>query len=639
MKQESKMAEDKTSTGDEAFESGFTWRSLLAVLYSIFIFTPAIIWISLQTVGVSIAAAVEVCTLLLFVEYSRLTGHSLKIQEATIIFGISSIAGSAGFLGFIYRAYYVRSPLLLLFNINRNAIPTWWAPPYGSGVWEARTLLAPEWFMPIIIFLIMNTLHILVGLSLGLLGREFYIEGEKLPFPFQQMNVAAISTLVERDGERYNAFIIAAILSMLYGIVLYTIPTASRAFGVELQFLPIPWIDFWFYIQRVLPGATLGFATDLIHIAYPILLPNNIVWCLFIGSFFRFFIMNPLLVRLGLTDWGKRWVPGMDCQRILQESTLYFWMNPIIGISIAVGVIPIVLNAKIIFNSLRSLFKRVDDSNRISGSPVDYRVLIGMWLLGSVGLTVLTLLLVPDFPITVLLLYCFVFPLVGCLILTRMVGIAGGSTGFPYLRELLLASSGYAGLDAWFVPLPLVEHLAGTGFTCQFKICQLTKTTVTSWIKMFALGYVLSLVMGFVYVEAFWRVAPIPSYEYPAPAIVWPLDVMFQSLWISKPTTFWHPDYMLYSFVITAVLTALAQRVPQISMVSIAIGLNIPLPMMMTNLIALLIKYVLGRLKGRNWVEQTKGTIAAGVFAGEGVAIVIGIAIAIVRNSLWTAPY
>jgi len=44
------------------FKSGLTWRSMLALLYSLFIFTPAVIYTSLVTLGGALGTAVEYAT-------------------------------------------------------------------------------------------------------------------------------------------------------------------------------------------------------------------------------------------------------------------------------------------------------------------------------------------------------------------------------------------------------------------------------------------------------------------------------------------------------------------------------------------------------------------------------------------------
>ena len=48
----------------EEFKSGISWKSLLAVFYSLGIFTPAVIWLNLVTVGVALGSTISFCVLL-----------------------------------------------------------------------------------------------------------------------------------------------------------------------------------------------------------------------------------------------------------------------------------------------------------------------------------------------------------------------------------------------------------------------------------------------------------------------------------------------------------------------------------------------------------------------------------------------
>jgi len=622
------------------FKSGLTWRSMLALLYSVVVFSPAVIWLQLVTIGAGLAG-LSYFVLLVFVEYSRIAGKRLTKQEAAIIFGPASLGVGGGyFLDLIYRSYFMQHPIPRLFGIDVRQIPTWWAPPYTINALELRTFIHPVFFTPLIVAIVTFFTSFAGGLFFGILGREIFIEGERLEFPLQQIDATAITTLCERDEQKISIFSWTALIGLIYGIILYTVPTITRALKKPVEILPIPWFDFYDTIERFMPGGALGVATDAIIFASGIMLPPNIVIGMFIGSLIRFLIINPLLVHFGWTDWATRWVAGMTVTKIYQESTLYFWLNPLIGIGFAVGIVPILLRWRMFARIIsRNVFKISSTiaQKRISGKMFPRIWLIILFLIGCVGAIIIDLLLVPGFPIWALILYEIVFPFIYLLTAGRMIGITGQEASIPYLKQLTILASGYPKIDAWFLPLSLNP---GTGWLRTFKVAQLTETDPRSYIYTQLIAFPLAVLVSFIYVSLFWKIAPIPSAAYPAPAIQWPVSIMNQCVWITRPEKFFHIDWLLASFAIYGGITAVFELIGiPISMVSIAVGLNSPIPVPMTMLIGLIVGMIISRVFGKEWYQANKITLAAGMGLGEGIAIIFGVAGALAITSLWARPY
>jgi len=629
--------------GIPEFKSGLSWRSVLAILYAVLVFSPAVIWINLVTFGVAPGGAISFFILLIFVEYTRLAGKPLTKQEAALIFGPSHlvILGGNYFINLIYRGYFMQSDLPKLFGLNMSDIPTWWAPPATVDTLSLRTFIHPDWLVPVALVFITYYTSIAGGLFFGALGRELFIEGERLPFPIQNINAEAILTLTERDEGKMSTFSWAAFISMIYGVFLYTVPTITNALKKPVRFLPIPWFDFNYYMQMVSPGAAFGIATDAMVLATGIMLPSSVVISMFVGSFIRFLVVNPLLIKLGWTEWATRWVPGMNVTKIFQESTLYFWLNPLIGIGFAIGIVPILLRIKlfsrIVHNMFRIKFSSKSDVQRISGEPFPISWLLVLFLIGCVGAIVVDLLLVPDFPIWALILYEIIFPLVYLLITGRSIGITGQEMGIPYLTQLTIMFSGYPKIDAWFLPLRLNP---GTGWLRNFKLCQLTGTTFQSYIYTQLIAFPIAIVVGFIYVSLFWLISPIPSPMFPAPAIQWPIDIANQVLWITRPARFFHLDLLIGSFLVYGAIMAVFEfaKLP-FSLVSVAVGMNSPIPIPTTMFIGVIIGKILSLMIGKEWFRSNKTTIAAGIMLGEGIAIIFGVAGALAVSSLWSRPY
>lgn len=104
---------------------------------------------------------------------------------------------------------------------------------------------------------------------------------------------------MKTEKQKYSIFAIFGVIGFIYGMFLYGLPMIGSALGYPMQFLPIPWFDANEFLERFLPGASFGIATELLLFAFGMVLPFNILVSMFIGSFGVFFILNWLLVKFG----------------------------------------------------------------------------------------------------------------------------------------------------------------------------------------------------------------------------------------------------------------------------------------------------------------------------------------------------
>ncbi|MEM2569831.1 MAG: OPT/YSL family transporter [Candidatus Bathyarchaeia archaeon] len=626
------------------FRSGLTWRSLCALLYSLLVFTPVAIYLSLVTIGGGLAGSVvEYSTLLLFSEIAALYGARLLPQEAVIIFGPAATIGFTGFLGLIFNLYFVRSPLLNTFGINPSEIPQWFAPHYTSPVWDMRTFFHIDWLPAITVTIVVHITSLCSGLFFGLLARELFIEGERLPFPIQHIDVVAIISLSERK-KSISLLSLLSVASFLYGLVYYAVPLCTKVYHVTLDPIPKPWIDFTTSIESFLPGAAFGIATSLTGIAPGLVIPQeSLIIGVFLGSVIRFLIINPLLIRLNLSSWAYYWTPGMNLTRIYQYSQLYFWLNPLIGVGFAVGLVPLIFNFKTFVKSLRAAFEfrkvKISD-DRISGPPISGKWMILLFCIGAVGAFILDIILLPDFPLWVFLLYEFIMPFLVTISAGRIYALTGttaGSLNIPYFYQLTMIASGYPKISCWFLPLRVDP---GTGWLRSFKICQLTKTTIESWIKASIIAWVLAFFVGLFYTQFFWQIAPIPSEIYPAPGIQWPIDIISRAVWITRPTQLFDLNTILYWGFGLGALLALSQYLGMsFLIIGMASGLGTPIPVAVLILLGLLIKRILIHFFGDKWFVDNRAALAAGLVLGESLAAVCGVSLAMVLQSSSPGAY
>ena len=111
---------------------------------------------------------------------------------------LSWMAISNPWLGYIYRAYYVQSPLVPKLGIDPMLIPPWWAPPITANVFRLRTFFHPSWVYPIAIAIVEFACGQAIGLFCGIIARDIFVRGEKLPFPLQLIKVQVVTSLSER---------------------------------------------------------------------------------------------------------------------------------------------------------------------------------------------------------------------------------------------------------------------------------------------------------------------------------------------------------------------------------------------------------------------------------------------------------
>jgi len=621
-------------------KSGFTLRSYLAIVYAIVVFMPAIVYMYLTTFFVSLIGGVMWTTVILFSEFSRMFGKPLTKQEAgTIFVGVTVTNVFLQPLLLLYQLYFRHSPITSSFGMM-GYVPEFYSP---SSVfpWKTRTFFDPAWYLPLFLFTI-NLVCILVSnITLGLLARELFIEKEKLDFPAMRIGAEACITLTERQPDRLRVFGFATFVGIIYSFILYTIPFIARSIGYEFAAIPIPWLDWNFYIHRVFPGASLGLATELVTITMGWIIPFNAVVSMFIGSFAIYFIGNFILIEMGITKFAEEWRFGMDISTSWQRSLLYSWVSPILGMLIAAGVLPILRYRHFFVDAMRSMM----------GAKGEVKPVVPLWVLmggfvAAGGISIfINHMLVPDFPIWVLALLALGWNFVYVLVCSRAAGEVGVTFDFsignvPYLNQIVYGATGYRGYDIYFAPLIMETSGGAPSFVQNFRVMQLTNTTPLSFVKIWLASIPLAFLVGFIYVANFWRMAPIPSAVYRGTEIAWPVTAIFQNLLITRSVTAFRPLWLIGGFVITSALYLVFDftKIP-VSMIAISAGAMTPLPNALGMFVGAIVGKVAPRFLGREWWQKYNVMITAGFTMGLGMAVVVGSAAAMIVKSMWFTPF
>jgi hypothetical protein len=612
------------------FKEGFTAKSFLGILYSILIFTPAMIFTSLVSGSTVLFAGYVV--MLLFVELGHYTGSPLKKQELTTIFIISGVTGP--FL-MLLQALYFRSlsPITSSFTWNGvvlpQVIPDFFAPGPSSLSILDRTFFNPDWMASIIVVTLSNLFAVGMSIPLGLLNYQIYVVEEKLPFPREIIAAETITTLSDRKPDKLLLFSLCALMSSGYNIFCYLLPFATNG---NIRPIPMPWIDGNLTIEKFLQGASFGIGTDLIFFALGMMLPLKMVVSVFIGSFALYFVGNPLLVHF---DIFKEWRYGMDLTTVFQRSTLSFWAFLQIGLTAAAAITPLLIHPSSITKPIKSLLKLTDASKK--KGILSLRSTLILYFAFAFATLALWGFIVPDFPLAISAILVVVWPLISSLIANRGLGESGMVVSVPYVNEVAFTLNGVQNINTWFVPT--IGQPLGVDWCANFKICDMTETKFTSLIKAFVVALPIAWITNFLFIQAFWSLAPIPSSIYPAVDIYWQINVLNRCLWITGRVST-QITLIMASFVIGIVLSAasIMLNLP-ISMMGIAIGALNPLPVCLTFLIGGVVGWFAVRRKGIKWWGQNQAVIVGGIMVGEATTIAVSVAIGMIVKSAWVSPF
>lgn len=532
------------------FEDGFSWRTVIGALFVGIVMLPGAIYMGLIS-GHNIAGAAEWVTIILFIEIGKRSFIKMKKQEIILLFWVAAGLLAAGatfgsgvqlfggpFGSKIWDQFLVQSPQAEGFGIA-DKIP-WWFVPSDPQVLATRSFLHREWLVPIALLVLHVFLSYALMLSLGYSLYRLTNDIERLEFPLAPVNAGGATALAEASGNketwRWRVFSIGAMIGVGFGAIYLGVPTITGVIASQpIMILPIPFADWTAAIGNTLPSAMLGIVPDLALVLVGFVLPFPVVVGTFLGSILHFVIGNPILQRMGILSG---WEPGLDVRNTDILAKIDMWISVGIGMAIFVAILGIGSVIKQ-FTKARGKATREDAEHQAYLESIKGRghfplgLSIAVVVVCTLSYVAFTKILVPDFPIWILLIFGFVVSPLVSYVQARMIGITGTATGvsFPYIREGTFIFSGYRGIDVWFAPLPL--YMWGGGAQ-QFKQLELTRSKFKGLVKAQAMAAVVMLICSFFFYSLIWSLAPIPSESYPYVQRMWPYFATGQSLWVSS---------------------------------------------------------------------------------------------------------
>ena len=641
-------------SGTARLKPGFTVRTVLALLIASAVFLPVNTYL-LLVAGTSIAGAAVYILVLLFTELSSIIGVSMTKQEITLVLALGGLAaGTASYLGMVFRHYVATSPLSWSFidpfskKPLPELIPSWYAPRYTSEAAALRTFMHIDWLIPLIVVNVQFGLfYVLQEIALAMICSLVFIERENLVFPFAHVNAQLITTLTEREPHQIRTFTLAAIAGIVYSIIVYAIPTlAMGAYGTLIQIIPIPWVDLttgYYGIDQFMPGAIFGIATDPLSWALGTLLPLRTCVFIAVGSLSVWVFGNWLATtyfRNAFPVWAAEWRRGMDLSLVWQRSYLRIWAVPSVGFVFALATLTLVTGWRSFVGAFKALTSARGGSEGRLGFP-SFKVILAMYLAGALGSVVLFQTLVPDFPVVFSLatiLLSFAIAVAGA----RARGETGLTISIPYLWNAIVLASGYPKVDAWFIS-PVIGGDSAPAWTESIKTALLTETKPIDFFKAYALTVVLYNIFSFIYVQFFWAIAPIPSSQFPYVMAYWPVQLISMGIWISREIVA-SMALLLYAYVGVLSIGAagfLANRYLGLpfDFTALVTGTQTIPPYAMAILMGSIIGKVIESRIGRESYMRNRNTVIAGLGMGLGIVVGIASAITLVLKSTWIKPF
>lgn len=682
------------------FKEGFGWSTVAGILFCGLVMMPGSIYLSLMTGG-NMGAAGTWVTVILFAQIAKRAMKTLSRQELVVLLHAATImvAANAMFPGgpfghVVYRAFLVTC------NAARDAgmlqaFPSWFAPPPESAAILNRELFHKDWLVPIALVVFTTFTGFLQRYTLGYFFFRLASDVEKLPFPMAPISAQGATAMAEMDAKaeapavgesgvpetggaaaglrkrdfkktgspRWRQFSLGVTIGALFGVVQVGIPAVTRLFLDKPVFLiPQPFIETTPLTQGVLPATPTGLALDLGIILLGMVLP---FWAV-VGTFAAVVltvILNPLLQHFGVLS---HWQPGMDTVNTVFSNSMDFWMSFTIGASLGIAVISIVSAVRDVRRKLRQIRERKQEAEQSGlwtpphAGRGDYPVWMALviYCVATAGVTGACHLLVPQVPVTFLIVLGFLYMPFIAYINARMLGIAGQSVDIPFVRETAFIASGAKGIDIWMAPIPVENH---GGMAQSFRVNELTGVRFFSLIKAELVAIPILFFLSLVFWAFIWKSGPIPSSAYPYAQVNWELAaknnvLLFSSTFVPPGEDPASCSILDSPFMKQAVHPKIIGVGAGVTVAGFAIISAVGWPVLLIygfirglgGIPHILLLEIVGALVGRFYLRKKFGTenllkmmpiLLAGYFTGVGLVSMATIAMNLIQQAVSGAPF
>lgn len=513
----------------DSFEEGFDWKAIVGAVFIGFLMMPGSMYLQL-VIGTGIGPAARWVTIILFAEIAKRSYTELKQQEIFLLYYMAGAAMASPFQGLLWNQYLVQSDAAKMLGLT-DFIPTWVAPPSDSMSLIERTFFHRDWMIPILLLIGSQLIQRIDHFGLGYALYRITSDVEKLPFPMAPVGALGTMALAESTEEKqkswkWRVFSIGGVIGLVFGGIYVLVPTVSGLLFTEpIRLIPIPWVELTRHTEGVLPAVATGIQLDIGLIFIGMVLPFWAVMGGLVGLLITI-VANPVLYKQGILH---RWHLGMGTVDTIFANNFDFYMSFGIGLGLSIAVVGIWSVVRSFSqNGLgqRGSFKDLFQPPAGRGD-FNFWIAIGIYVFSTLAYVGLCVWLVPNFPWIFFLGYGFVYTPIISYITARMEGIAGQFVSLPLVREASFIAGakffGYQGIEIWYAPIPI--HNYGEA-TVHFRQIELTGTSIRGIIKAEIVVFPVVMVSSLLFSQFIWRLAPIPSSNYPYAQELWHLQAL-----------------------------------------------------------------------------------------------------------------
>ena len=636
----------------EHFEEGFDWKTVVGAIFIGFLMMPGSMYLQL-VIGTGIGPAARWVTIILFAEVAKRSYTELKQQEIFLLYYMAGAAMATPFQGLLWNQYLVQSDAARMLGLTEY-IPSWIAPGPDSESLVERTFFHRDWLIPILLLVGTQVIQRIDHFGLGYTLYRLTSDVEKLPFPMAPVGALGTMALAESTEDKqkswkWRVFSIGGMIGLAFGGIYVLLPTVSGLVLMEpIRLIPIPWVELTRHTERVMPAVATGIQFDLTLVFVGMVLPFWAVIGGLIGIIITF-IANPVLYRHGILH---RWHEGMGTVDTVFANNFDFYMSFSIGLGLAIAAIGIWA----VFRSFgkngpgqRGSLKDLLQSHPGRGD-INIWISIGIYIVSTFSYVGLCVWLVPNFPWIFFLGYGFIYTPIVSYITARMEGIAGQFVSLPMVREASFIAGakffGYQGIEIWYAPIPI--HNYGEA-TVQFRQIELTGTSLRGIIKSEIVVFPVVMIASLMFSQFIWRLAPIPSANYPYAQELWHLQalntMLMQTSTLEGNSLFFQAlrgSYifagMFFGLVTYALLSILGLPVMLIYGVVRGLGQTAPHGHLLEVIGALLGRFFFFRRYGAMW-RQYAPVLLAGFSCGMGLTGMLAMGFALILKSLGRLLY
>ncbi len=634
------------------FEEGFDWKTVVGAVFIGFLMMPGSMYLQL-VIGTGIGPAARWVTIILFAEIAKRSYTELKQQEIFLLYYMAGAALSSPFQGLLWSQYLVQSDAARMLGVT-EFIPAWVAPGPDSVSLVERTFFHRDWLIPILLLFGAQVIQRVDHFGLGYALFRITSDVEKLPFPMAPVGALGTMALAESTEDKqkswkWRVFSIGGVIGLVFGGIYVLLPTVSGLIFTEpIRLIPIPWIELTRHTEGVLPAVATGLQLDIGLLFIGMVLPFWAVMGGLVGLVITV-VANPILYRQGILT---RWHPGMETVDTVFANNFDFYMSFGIGLGLAIGCVGIWHVARSFGKSgpgRQGGFKALFQPPPGRGD-FNFWISIGIYFFSTLAYVLLCRWLVPNFPWVFFLAYGFVYTPVISYITARMEGIAGQFVNLPLVREASFIAGakffGYRGIEIWYAPIPIHNYGATT---VQFREIELTGTSIRGIIKAELVVFPVVMVASLLFSQFIWRLAPIPSSNYPYAQELWHLQalntLLMQTSTLEGNSLFFQAlkaSYVLsglgFGLVVYAVLSVLGLPVLLIYGVVRGLGQSTPHGMILEVAGAFLGRFFFLKRYGAMW-RQYAPVLLAGFSCGMGLTGMFAMGFALILKSLGRLAY